>query len=317
MRTFAAMMPGPLPAAATAGRSASAGDGVRRIYPVPLTIEEATVPMIRWTIRCAMLAATLCTLPAWAVDGVILIDQNKAMTGNATPGDAPGFPVSINQPGSYRLAGNLAVPNNTTNAIEINASNVTLDLNGFGILGPVTCPAFPCTNVGSLASGYGVLSGSDNPQKAYFNITIRNGTIAGMGADGVHVLGDSVRIEDLRVHDNGFSGILVRSTIVGQKNLIARGNTIQRNGSYGIKTYGGLIVDNVIADSRDAGVSVQSDIGATVARNVVTGCGLVGLGLSNNVAYYGNTLVGNNAGGVQVFGGVNLGQNACGNAACP
>jgi hypothetical protein len=256
--------------------------------------------------------------PAQAVDGVILIDQNKAMTGNVTAGDTPGFPVSINQPGSYRLDGNLSVPNNTTNAIEINASNVTLDLNGFAILGPVTCAAFPCTNVGSLASGYGVLSGSDAPQKAYMNITVRNGTIAGMGADGVHILGESVRVEDLRVHDNGFSGIVVRSTAFGaQSNLVVRGNTVQRNGSYGVKAYAGLITDNMISESRDAGISVQADRGATVARNLVTGCGLAGLSLTAPVGYYGNTLVGNNAGGAQASGGINLGQNACGTAACP
>ncbi len=54
---------------------------------------------------------------ARAVDGVILIDQSKAMAGNITPGDAPGFPVTISQPGSYRLSSNLDVskfgPNTT------------------------------------------------------------------------------------------------------------------------------------------------------------------------------------------------------------
>jgi len=275
-----------------------------------------TMRWMRFMAAGAWLGAV--ALPAHAVDGVILVDQNKAMSGSVTVGDTPGFPVSINQPGSYRLGGNLSVPNNTTTAIEINASNVTLDLNGFAILGPVTCPAFPCTNAGSLASGYGVLSGSDSPQKAYVNITVRNGTIAGMGADGVHILGDSVRVEDLRVHDNAFSGIVVRSTTFGaQTNLLVRGNNVQRNGSYGVKTYAGLVIDNMISESRDAGISVQADGGAMVARNLVTGSGLAGLSLTAPVGYYGNTLVGNNGGGAQVLGGVNLGQNACGAAACP
>jgi hypothetical protein len=74
-----------------------------------------------------------------AVDGVVLIDQNKALAGSVTPGDLPGFPISIKQPGSYRLAGNLTLPDANTSGIEINVQNVTLDLNGFAILGSVTC----------------------------------------------------------------------------------------------------------------------------------------------------------------------------------
>ena len=42
-----------------------------------------------------------------AADGVVGIDQNSALAGSVTPGDAPGFPVTISQSGSYRLTGNL------------------------------------------------------------------------------------------------------------------------------------------------------------------------------------------------------------------
>ena len=70
---------------------------------------------------------------AYAVDGVILIDQNRALAGNVTPGDAPGFPITISQRGSYRLLGILSVPTNT-NAIELTVSDVTIDLNGFSIM---------------------------------------------------------------------------------------------------------------------------------------------------------------------------------------
>ena len=74
---------------------------------------------------------------AWAVDGVVLINQASALAGNVTPGDTPGFPVTISQPGSYRLAGNLTVPDANTTAIEVTATGqVTVDLNGFVISGP-------------------------------------------------------------------------------------------------------------------------------------------------------------------------------------
>jgi hypothetical protein len=53
-------------------------------------------------------------LPA---DGVVYIDQNHALGGGVTPGDAAGFPVTISQSGSYRLSGNLTVPDLNTTAI--------------------------------------------------------------------------------------------------------------------------------------------------------------------------------------------------------
>ncbi|HZO54059.1 MAG TPA: hypothetical protein VFB63_15200, partial [Bryobacteraceae bacterium] len=47
----------------------------------------------------SMLAAISSSL--YAVDGVVLIDQKLARAGNVSPGDTPGFPVTISQPGSY------------------------------------------------------------------------------------------------------------------------------------------------------------------------------------------------------------------------
>ena len=94
-----------------------------------------------------------------AVDGVVLIDQNRALAGNVTPGDFPGFPVTISRPGSYRLSGNLEVTDPDITAIEITADHVTLDLNGFSIQGPLIAArdssnrrgvrARPCEVVGS------------------------------------------------------------------------------------------------------------------------------------------------------------------------
>ena len=93
------------------------------------------------TLALVLTAAALATLaaPAGAVDGLVLIDQNHALAGSVTPGDAPGFPVTISQAGSYRLASNLTVPAGV-NAIEITANDVTIDLNGFSIVGPGVFP---------------------------------------------------------------------------------------------------------------------------------------------------------------------------------
>jgi hypothetical protein len=114
----------------------------------------------------AALVTLLLPCALFGVDGVILIDQNKALAGNVTPGDTPGFPIIISQSGSYRLDSNLILPT-STNAIEISASNVTIDLNGFSIICPA--PSSPVA-VGIRFTG----SVSDNN-----GITIRNGLISG------------------------------------------------------------------------------------------------------------------------------------------
>src|SRR5262249_22472005 len=90
---------------------------------------------------------TVCGSVLHAEDGLTLIDQKAVMAGKVTAGDAPGFPVTISQPGSYRLSGNLVVPDPGTTAVEITADNVTLDLNGFAIMGPNVCLPNPtrCT----------------------------------------------------------------------------------------------------------------------------------------------------------------------------
>src|SRR5947199_9680744 len=90
-----------------------------------------------WMAPLAILGSL--AIPAYAVDGVVLINQSAALAGNVTPGDTPGFPVTISVPGSYKLSGNLTVPDANTDAIVIASSDVTFDLNGFSIIGPVVC----------------------------------------------------------------------------------------------------------------------------------------------------------------------------------
>ena len=98
-----------------------------------------------------------------AVDGVVLINQASALAGNVTEGDGPGFPVIISRSGSYRLISDLVVSSDVT-AIRITAPNVTLDLNGFSIIGPGGCTAQPqglpiCLPPGQ---GVGIQTGSDS-----------------------------------------------------------------------------------------------------------------------------------------------------------
>ena len=100
------------------------------------------------------LPIALVTLMSFASANIagaaVTITQAKAKQGAVTPGDAPGFPVTISKPGSYILASNLTVPDGNTTAIVIAADHVTLDLGGYAILGPVDCSGGlnPCAGAG-------------------------------------------------------------------------------------------------------------------------------------------------------------------------
>jgi hypothetical protein len=121
------------------------------------------------------------------------------------PASAAGFPIVINQPGSYYLTQNITGVAGK-NGIEIPSGEVTLDLNGFTLTG------VPGSGDGINVTGGGVA-----------NVRVRNGTIQGWGDDGIE--GPSVfyaRYEDLTIL-GGSDGILAggqtfitRVTVSGQ-----------------------------------------------------------------------------------------------------
>jgi hypothetical protein len=165
-----------------------------------------------------------------AVDGVILIDQNRALAGNVTPGDAPGFPVTISVSGSYRLSGSLTVPDANTTAIELTADFVSLDLNGFSIIGPTVCTGTPVTSCSPTGNGNGIYGAFRT------GITITNGTVRGMGGYGVHLDGAGVvSVERVTAQSNAVIGIL------GGKGLFID-NRVVRNGLRGMQTASDQIV---------------------------------------------------------------------------
>src|ERR1700674_3651005 len=172
-------------------------------------------------------------MPTWAVDGVVLIDQNKAMAGNVTPGDTPGFPVTISLPGSYRLSGNLTVPDENTTAIDVTVGGVSIDLNGFGIFGPTICTGFPAvTNCAPTGTGYGIKAEQLNHADTISleTTSISNGTIKGMGAGGILCQSDSFAgclIDGVRAVSNGRDGMFIGGGLYTRNVVIA-------NGGYGI-----------------------------------------------------------------------------------
>jgi len=129
--------------------------------------------------RLAFFAALLAASGAFAQTA---IDQNRALAGNVTPGDAPGFPVTLSQPGSYKLTGNLTVPAYTS-GIVITAEDVTLDLNGFTVSGPGSCTQDTATfSVTCTQQHDESKPGIDaRPRRS----VVRNGTVKGFPGAGV------------------------------------------------------------------------------------------------------------------------------------
>ncbi len=164
-------------------------------------------------------------VPAFASDGVLEINQTKALAGGVTPGDTQaGFPVVISLAGSYRLTSDLVVPAGL-NAIELSASDVSLDLNGFAIRGPEFCASLICpAGAGSGVAYTGIFGGG--------RMTLTNGRVQGFGADCVK-LGDHAHVERLMVLNCGGDGIDVSfsSVVLGNRVSQTRGNGLTLNGS--------------------------------------------------------------------------------------
>lgn len=261
---------------------------------------------------------------AYGVDGVVLIDQNRALAGNVTPGDAPGFPVTISQPGSYRLSGNLTVPNENTTAIVITANNVTVDLNGFAIIGPTVCGfvlAQPCTLTGT---GRGIESDARSA------IVVRNGTVRGMGNSGIlHTGGTGHVVKHVHVESNGNSGMFLQGGTVSHNTALLNGlvgielghgevnnNTASQNRSHGIVMSNGKVSHNTSMQNMGDGIQVSGGaaIYNTAAFNGGNGLNLTGFfppGYMGNVMY-SNTVA-------PVSGGVSLGggnHNLCNGVPC-
>ncbi len=248
---------------------------------------------------------------AQAVDGKRLIDQNKALAGNVTPADSPGFPVTISQPGSYILSSNLTVPDEKTTAIQITADNVTLDLNGFTIQGPTVCGGFPleCDPIGV---GSGVITGFPAGNE---NITIVNGTVRGMGGHGVALFGRNSRVERLRAVSNGGVGIEAQTFFDPDE---SGGHTVNfniavRNHASGIGAgRSSIVTGNVAVLNGGTGIIVLA--GSTVTGNTARNNGKFGLALEDETGYTQNVLSNNSAGAVT--GGMSLGQNLCDGVVC-
>jgi hypothetical protein len=231
--------------------------------------------MLKTAAAVLISAALMFAAPAFAVDGVVLINQSTVMA-------AGGFPYKITQPGSYKLSGNLVVAASSTDGIDIMASNVSIDLNGFTISGPVTC-----TGVGSGIfcvgdGGIGILASAS--LSAPINVAVRNGSVVGFNVGIDSRQGFNYLVEEVRASGNTI-GLMVFDGLV-------RRNTASANGFHGI---------------------VAND--STVTENVANFNGAFGLVVTNSV-YGSNTLNHNGSSGVFNSGAVSQNNNICNTTVC-
>lgn len=230
------------------------------------------------TLRSFSAAAGVLLAQAVVADGSIEIHQACVATG-CFAGDAPGYPVEITASGRYRLTSDLHVPFVTQayTGIEINASDVTLDLGGHALTSDVTCSGLPPNCTLSLF-GRGITVPSSQ-----VGISIANGMVRGFGISGISTTApvESLRLERLTVRENGVDGIEVNGsgrvdsvTVVANREFGVlldgqfeiRNSLLQRNGREGVT--GGICRDLSLEDNGDATASGEQLCNRLVGDNL-------------------------------------------------
>ncbi len=176
------------------------------------------------------------------------------------------LPVTIGASGSYYLTSDL-VGGSGLVGINITASFVALDLNGFQLIGVA----------GSL-DGIRTAVGTRH-------IEIRNGAVRNWGGHGIQAFSSTeVHAEDLRVDNNLNSGLnvgplsIVRDTtasgnglngILGDTGTVVSGCTARNNASSGISLNGASLVTDCTAQVNGTGIAVG--LGGRIVRSLARG----------------------------------------------
>jgi hypothetical protein len=220
--------------------------------------------------------------------GVITINQSKV-------------PFVINASGSYRLTSDLVESDPTISPITVKVPGVTIELNGFSVVGGKTgidaSGAYLVTiQNGQVSGAKGSYPGGDGISTGHSS-RIENVRVFGNAENGVHCT-DGCEVSQCVVNNNGAVGILIVDSSFNGRAVVAS-NVVQYNGGEGIGMGlgGGLVTGNAINNN-----------GLSSGRP-----GL--LGQTGSACAYSNNVF--NANGALPTGCFNLGQNACTGAACP
>ena len=231
-----------------------------------------------------------------ASDGRIEISQVAALRGAITAGDLPGFPVKISQPGSYVLTSGLTVTGAAESAIQLEADDVDLNLNGFTLRGPATCSGEGATLSCSGSTGTGIAA--ENASR----VVVTNGRIRGF--NGGIVVGDGARIDRLVVAGNGLDGIEVGPHSIVEDSV-----------AYGNRTGialgpGSSVARSIAAANAITGISGQGAGSLAIRGCVATRNGLDGIAAGVNSTIRESATSRNERDGIDVFGASTVSDNA-------
>ena len=221
-----------------------------------------------------VLLAAGWSFAAQATDGVIEINA-------ATVAAAGGYPLTISQPGSYRLTSNLVQPSQHVPVIAVRANNVTIDLNGFTISGGNVCgPAAggeSCQQNSSVGMGIATIDASLNQVSTWSSTVVRNGIISGTGGSCIFLGGYNALVENVAVDNCGYFGI------------DANHGTVRHSRVANVSAAG--IAANQVEDSYSRAAGDYGILGALIARNRVEGCRW-GILASQGGVVVGNSVIG-------------------------
>jgi hypothetical protein len=217
-------------------------------------------------LQCLTLAAT----------ALLLSGAAQAQTAIGA-GNNVNFPITINQSGSYKLTKNLSVPPGSHGILVGSGIDVTIDLNGFAILGGATCSKNGCA--GPLTT-VGIRVGNSSAR-------IVNGAVSGFSANAIGYDGDApyakLTVDSVNVSRN-YNGIVALY-------LLATRVTASDNAHNGIQTSDGVVAHSLATHNGAVGIKVSvGSVQSNVALYNHQGFSLGG------VAYDGNTGLSNNAG---------------------
>lgn len=231
----------------------------------------------------------LVALPSLAVDGVREINQVCAVQSGCFSGDTPGFPVTIDGSAgqSYRLVGDLVVPDENTDGITVSASDVGIDLNNFSII-QAACVGATANCTPTSGSGSGVRFASASVR----GLSVRNGSVVGMGSHGVDasVQGE---VRGVRARWNRARGVRARDDSIIADNMVIE------NGGIGIDAGADSTVSNNTSSS-NVGDGIKTGPSCVVSGNTTRSNGGAGIfvGLASTVS--NNTAVENTSIGIRV-----------------
>lgn len=234
------------------------------------------------------------------------VEPRIAINGTNTPG-TPTAVVRITQPGSYYLTANV-VGESGKHGIDIASSGVTIDLNGFEVIG---------NGVGS-----GVFDGV-RTATGIKNVTVRNGHVRNWGDDGVEIANivnsAGARVENVQATGNGGTGILCSTanghvvhctasengaTGISATRLISGCSAVDNTGIGLSVGQGGSIIDSTAFSNDSDGLF--TGFGCTVVNCTSDNNTGDGIESSNGTTITNCSFIANGGSGINIFSSITV-----------